>query len=537
MGLAKELRDFITSFSFPDNFAGLFGSAPSSAGISVNEMVAMQSAAIVGCIRIISGVVAQLPLNIYEVTGDDASLDREVAYDHDLQWFLNNQPNDETDAFMFKETLQIHLLLCGNAYIEIVRNKGGKIAALYIRNPFQTYPMRTSQGDLVFYTTDGLNNGQQRLITPDRMVHMKGMSLDGLVGLNPIRTFAKEIVGLDLGARMYGARLFAHDASPSGYLIAKNKLKEEDRKKLESSWMQGHSGANAHRFAVLDGGLDWKQVSLSPEQSQFLLTRGYQRDEIATIYGVPTNMLGDSRTEKASNMEQQQLQLLNSTIKPWLRRWESALEMKLLPKLGQSSGRYQIRFDTSEMERADFETTLKAIATGRQWGIYTANEGRRLLGKNPYKPKSNDSADLLWQPVNMMIAQDAEDGKADQPQPQKLPNENNDQETKAIRAHSRTFKDAFHRYLKRDKRDLKAIQSAFGPSLFGLCDYLQMNADPAFRAGDDFPAGITSFVADYMGAMHQRSADWTDVSLAPEFERAVTAMQKAVLEENERGKQ
>src|SRR5581483_2125885 len=236
-------------------------------------MVAMQSAAIVGCIRIISGVVAQLPLNIYEVTGDDASLDREVAYDHDLQWFLNNQPNDETDAFMFKETLQIHLLLCGNAYIEIVRNKGGKIAALYIRNPFQTYPMRTSQGDLVFYTTDGLNNGQQRLITPDRMVHMKGMSLDGLVGLNPIRTFAKEIVGLDLGARMYGARLFAHDASPSGYLIAKNKLKEEDRKKLESSWMQGHSGANAHRFAVLDGGLDWKQVSLSPEQSQFLLTR------------------------------------------------------------------------------------------------------------------------------------------------------------------------------------------------------------------------------------------------------------------------
>lgn len=533
MGLVREFRDFITSFSYPDNFTGLFGSAPSSAGVSVNEMAAMQSAAIAGCIRIISGTVAQLPINIYEVTGDDASLDREVAYDHTLQWLLNNAPNDETDAFMFKETLQIHLLLCGNAYVEIVRNKGGQIAALYIRNPFQTYPMR-SQGNLVFYTTDGLNNGQQRLILPSSMVHIKGMSLDGLVGLNPIRTFAKETVGLDLGARMYGARLFAHDASPGGYLIAKNKLKEADRKKLEASWVQGHSGTNAHRFAVLDGGLEWKQVSLSPEQSQFLLTRGYQRDEIATIYGVPTHMLGDSRTEKASNMEQQQLQLLNSTIKPWLRRWESALEMKLLPTLGQSSGRYQIRFDTSEMERADFETTLKAIATGRQWGIYTANEGRRLLGKNPYKPKSSDPADQLWQPVNMMIAQDAEQGAEDQPQPQKLPDENNGQETKAIQAYSRTFKDAFQRYLKRDKRDFKSIQASFSPSLFGLCDLLQMNADPAFRAGDELPAGLASFVGDYMGAMHKRSAGWTDIDVAPEFERAVTALREAV--EDEKGK-
>jgi phage portal protein BeeE len=111
MGLIRELRDFITAFSYPDNFLGFGTAAPSQAGVQVNELSSLQSAAIVGCIRIISGLQASLPLNVMEIT----KTGRRVATDHPIQYLLNSQPNPETDSYMFKETLQVHLLLAGNA--------------------------------------------------------------------------------------------------------------------------------------------------------------------------------------------------------------------------------------------------------------------------------------------------------------------------------------------------------------------------------------------------------------------------------------
>lgn len=528
MAFFKEFRDFITAFSPDTAAAALLGSSPSSAGIQVNELSAMQSAAVAGCVRIISGLIASLPINIYEVSDDDQT-DRIVAYDHDLQYLLNVQPNPETEAFMFKETLQIHLLLTGNAYVEMVMDKGGRLAALYQRNPINTYPTRDRDTGELYFVTSDTPNGTQRAIAANRLVHIKGMSLDGLIGMNPIRAYARDVVGLDIGARTYGAHLFKNDASPSGILTSDKILPTDKRKQLQESWKQGYSGANSRKFAVLDGGLKWQSISISPEESQFLQTRGYQRDEIATIFGVPPHMLGDSRSEKASNMEQQMLQLLNTTLKPWIRRWENALNAKLLPTIGRNVGLYQIGFDVSDMECADYETKLHAIATGRQWGIYTANEARKKLGLNPFTSKSKDAADQLWQPVNMIIAQ-AEDTEPEQPVQPQLPAPPK-QEVNAIATHSRAFKDAFERLLKRDKRDLAAFQRAFNPSLFALCDLFMMSADPDFRAGDELPAEVTAFVVDYLNSMLKRSGDWSELSVATEFDRAVRALRIAVYRE------
>ena len=215
-------------------------------------------------------------------------------------------------------------------------DNGGRLAALYQRSPFRTWPYRLEKdaqvrtqfgielvpkGTLIYKTTDGSEraSSMERIILAENMIHVKKLSLDGIVGMNPIKSMAREIVGLDIAARAFGARLFANDASPSGLLTTDKILKDDKRKGLESSWRSGHGGANAHKFAVLDGGLKWQSISLSPEESQFLLTRGYQRNEIATcIYGVPPHLIGD-REESSRNTEQQMLQFLNFCLKPWMR--------------------------------------------------------------------------------------------------------------------------------------------------------------------------------------------------------------------------
>jgi HK97 family phage portal protein len=541
--MLKEIRDFVTSFSFPDNFLGFWGSAPSEAGVTVNEMSAMQSAAVAACIRIIAGGIASMPIHIYAVDLEQGS--QKIAHDHSLEYLLNDCPNPETDAFMFKETIQTHLLIAGNAFIEKAYDKGGRLAALYQRSPFRTWPYRTEKdmviegeaippGTLIFKTTDGMENGRERIILADNMIHLRGLSLDGLIGLNPIKTLMREVIGLDIGARAFGARLFANNGTPSGVMTTDKLLKPESRKKLEESWRAGHTGSQAHKFAVLDGGLKWQSISISPEESQFLLTRGFQRNEIGAMFGVPSHMLGDKEDTKAT-IEQQQLAFLNFTLKPWMRRWESTFNMTLLPTTGRTAGTYRIKFDTREMERGDFETMLKAIATGRQWGIYSENDGKALLGINP---STEPNANRTMMPVNMVYS-DADNAGEPPAKPAPgaaQPGQGNVQpsETKAIQLYSRVFRDAFGRILTRKSPDTKVFNQAFGPSLFGIADYFCMETNPDFRSGNELPANLTSFVADYIGGMQKRAGDWTadkaDEQSQAELQRAVTAIQSAVKE-------
>jgi HK97 family phage portal protein len=523
MGIIREFRDFVSGISLPDNLNGLWGSMPSAAGVTVNEMAALQSAAVVGCVRIVSGLLASLPLHVMEITKGG----RRVAGDHSLEYLLSAQPNSETDAFTFKETLEMHLLLNGNAYGELVYDNGGQLAAIYQRSPFKTRPYRLPNGELVFKTTDGAMLGGEREVQADHMLHLKGLSMDGIYGLNPIQAFARDTIGLDLGLRQFGSRLIANNASPSGVLLTDKILKEDHRKKLESSWKAGHAQGNAHQFAVLDGGLKWQSISMSPEESQFLLTRNYQRSEIAAIYGVPPHLLGDHMERAGANIEQQMLQFLNFTLKPWLRRWEAGLTAKLLPKLGRTAGKYQIAFDTSEMERGDYQSMLNGLSVGRQWGLYTANEARAILRLNPYTEDQEAAADQLWQPVNMILAQDVAAAKAAPPPSPTAPKPEG-KSFDPINTHSRVFKDAFGRIQARSKVDYATFTRVFSPSLLAVADQYLMTADTEFRSGDSIPPTIVNFVTDYMGAMQKRSSTWTPESADAEFSRATAAIKTAV---------
>ena len=242
-----------------DYFAGWFGVAPSESGVQVNELTAMQIAPFVGCIRLIAGSVGMLPLNVYESTADGEN----IAKDHPLQRVLRYQPNDEVTAADLRETGQSHILLTGNCFMEIAYNGAGQPAGLYLRSPFQTFPYRYGYNSDIapalrgklFYLTHDTPNGIERPIQAENMVHVKGLGLDSLVGLSPVKYLAREVLGADLAAQSYSSKFFANDSRPGGYIESPSIISKERKLDLVSSWLAGHSRGQSHQMAVLDGGM------------------------------------------------------------------------------------------------------------------------------------------------------------------------------------------------------------------------------------------------------------------------------------------
>jgi HK97 family phage portal protein len=414
--LRTEFRDFLSSvISFPaDYFAGWFGVAPSESGVEVNELTAMQIAAYVGCIRVLSDAVSLTPLEVVEINKDGSEA---VTYEHPLADTLSLQMNPETSAADVKQTGQVHLLQTGNCYGEIGYNGAGQPAAVYLRSPFATFPYRNIAGEQgrrpagpldngeLFYKTTDTPGHYERAIRRQDMVHVKGMGLDSLVGLSPVKYYGREVLGTDLAAQSYSAKFFANDARPGGYLKAPGFLNDDKKKQAIMSWMAGHARGQANRPALLDGGWTWEKVGVPPDEAQFIETRKFNREQLAAIFGVPPHFLGISEESRA-NMEQRALEFLVFVLKPWLNKWEQAINIKLFPRTGRNAGRFYSRFNTTNFERATYADLLKGVQMGRYAGLYTIDEGRALLGEQPYSQKqfkSDRPGDKLWQPVNMVV--------------------------------------------------------------------------------------------------------------------------------------
>lgn len=177
----------------------------SSAGRTVNERTAMQTAVVYACVRVIAETVASLPLHVYCF----AERGQERAYGHPLYPLLHDAPNPEMTSFVFRETLLTHLLLWGNAYAQIIRDGRGRVAALYPLLPDRMTVDRNLAGDLYYqYNKDGVPH----TLGVNDVLHIPGLGFDGIVGYSPIAV-ARNAVGLSIAAEEYGSRFFANGAN------------------------------------------------------------------------------------------------------------------------------------------------------------------------------------------------------------------------------------------------------------------------------------------------------------------------------------
>ena len=349
----------------------LFGGTTS--GKAVNERTAMQTSAVYACVRILAESVAGLPLHVYERTANGS---KSTKPSHPLYRLLHDEPNREMTSFVFRETLMSHLLLWGNAYAQIIRDGRGFPIALYPLLPDRMAVDRNESGELVYtYQSD---KGQVKL-RRENVLHIPGLGFDGLIGYSPI-AMAKNAVGLALATEDYGAAFFANGANPGGVLEHPGVIKPEQADRLRESWQSQFGGANAHKVAVLEEGLKFHQMSIPPEQAQFLETRKFQINEIARIFRVPPHMVGDLEKSSFSNIEQQSLEFVKYTLDPWVVRWEQSLQQVLI--LPSEKATIFIKFNLDGLLRGDYQSRMQGYSTGIQNGFMSVNDVRGLEDMN-----------------------------------------------------------------------------------------------------------------------------------------------------------
>lgn len=404
MGIFKGIfrsRDKPENKVLGSGYSFLMGS--STAGKNVTERFAMQMTAVYSCVRILAEAVAGLPLHLYRYKEDNG---KEKAIDHTLYHLLHDEPNPEMSSFVFRETLMTHLLLWGNAYAQIIRNGKGEVIALYPLIPSRMTVNRDENGQLYyeyFSVSDDINSNSSRTVVlmPRDVLHIPGLGFDGLVGYSPI-AMAKNAIGMAIACEEYGAKFFANGAAPSGVLEHPGTIK--DPKKVREAWQSQFGGSsNAGRVAVLEEGMKYTPISISPEQAQFLETRKFQINEIARIFRIPPHMVGDLEKSSFSNIEQQSLEFVKYTLDPWVIRWEQSLMRALLSN--DEKKEYFIKFNLEGLLRGDYESRMKGYSIGRQNGWMSANDIREL--ENLDRISREDGGDLYLVNGNMLPLRDA----------------------------------------------------------------------------------------------------------------------------------
>jgi len=301
-------------------------SSESLTGVYVNEETALNNVTVYACIRLLSETLASLPLVVYKRNGKG----KIRATEHPLYALLHNQPNPEMNSLTLRETLMSHLLTWGNAYAQIDWEDYTHIKALWPLFPNRVRKTRDPQTKQIVYHYSPSDGGRPVDLPAWRVLHIPGLGFDGLAGYAPI-TMARNTIGLAQATEEFGSKFFKNGINPSGILEHPSKMSDTAYKNLKESFTNQYAGlGNSNKPIILEEGAKFNKISVSPEDAQFLETRKFQRSEIASFFHVPPHMIGDLERSTNNNIEQQSLEFVIYTMRPWLVRWEQAINSQLL---------------------------------------------------------------------------------------------------------------------------------------------------------------------------------------------------------------
>ena len=392
-GVAGGVRQFFASDerdAADDFWYGPIGTR-SAADVHVTPVRAMQASVVYASVRVLAETLASLPLHMHRRRPDGG---REVAENHPINDLLHDRPNSYQTSLEWREMLQAHLALRGNAYSEIIPGPRGPVDQLIPMHPDTVEARKLENGRIAFRVTR--EGGAQEVLTQDEVFHVKGLAWDGVTGLDPISAAMREPIGVALGAQQFSGRFLANDARPSGVIEFPGRFKStEDQQEFRKSWQEAQTGWNFGKAAVLPQGMQWKEVQMSNRQAQFLEQRKYSDVEIARLFRVPPHMVAILDRATFSNIEQQAIDFVVHTLMPWIVRWEQAITTQLV----LAPQTFFPKFNVGGLLRGDMETRNAAYAIGRQWGWLSANDVRRLEDMNPIP-----GGDVYISPMNMMPA-------------------------------------------------------------------------------------------------------------------------------------
>lgn len=367
---------------------------------TTNEVSAEQVirlSAVYACVKVLSETIMTLPCELKKVEGESKIL---LANDR-LHRLVSLKPNDFMTAAEMWAWITKCICLQGNAFLYIVRNKNGDVVELLPLAPHAVSVDIYQPGNRIVYV---INLGDTPMkVSPQNILHFRGSVLDdtGIQGMSPIQANAP-LLRNAMNSREWAGKFFTNGAMPQGILRTEEALSDDAYENIKTSWNEAHAGIDgAHRVAILEAGLEFQKISLTPDDLQLLETHKFTRAEIAGMYRVPPHMIAELDNATYNNIEHQTLDFYKSTIAPWLRNYEQRLAFALL---GDTTRVFQ--FDVRELIRGDFKGEVEGLAGLVDSQVITPNEARTRLGWNP-----REGGDEVVAPV-MPQEQEPTDGDA-----------------------------------------------------------------------------------------------------------------------------
>jgi HK97 family phage portal protein len=363
-------------------------------GKDISPESALSVSAAYACIRGIAETTAMLPKILYRRLPGGG---KRRAFEHPLYPIIHDAINPEHTAQTGWELGAGHACAWGNAYYQIVRNKGGQVAELW---PLRPDRMEVDRKDGVKVYHYRQADGSPRNFAAKEIMQVPGFGFDGLVGYSPIQ-MARNALALSMAAEEFGGKFFANDARPGIVLEHPKALSDKAYDRLKLEWNDEYQGsANSHKTKIAEEGMKVNVIGIPPEDAQFLQTRAFQVAEIARYYRYPLTLLDAS--DKAStyaSVEQFLLSFVVHTILPWTVRFDQAINFNLLSP--EERGPYFCETLMDSLLRGDIDTRYKSYATGRQWGWLSADDILAMENRNPLP---NGQGQTYLTPLNMAPA-------------------------------------------------------------------------------------------------------------------------------------
>lgn len=359
-----------------------------SAGVPVTPDSAMRVATVNACVRIISGAVATLPLDIVRRVDERT---REDASDSPIGRLFARRPNGWMKPAMFRRMMQTHVLLRGNAYALKVRDSRRNVTALIPLHPDRMRVEQREDLGLVYHYRRK-NSGEVALAQRD-VFHLIGLTLDGVTGVSAL-TYARETIGLALAMQRHGASTFRNGAQPGSVLTAKGKIGKEGIENLRQSLEIYRGAENAGKSLILEEDMSFARIGMSAVDAQFVETIGATRTDIAMFFGVPPHMLGDTSksTSWGTGIEQQSIGFVTWTLEDHLTMWEEAINVDLL-----DDDQLRAKFNRSALVKGDIKARWDAYVKALQWGVLCPDDVLALEDRNP---RADGQGGKFYEPPN-----------------------------------------------------------------------------------------------------------------------------------------
>jgi HK97 family phage portal protein len=373
------------------------GGQESSAGIVVSQLEALRDVVTAACVQIRSSDLAKLPVHVMRRRKDGG---KEVLRDHPVERLLK-KPNSWQTKFEFFEMMQACYLLKTNAYAPVLRNGRSQPIALIPVNPDRVGLYEAPGGDLFYRVT---RNNQHEIavlsslplmISSDDVLHLRGMSLNGLLGV-PRISMARDAIGLSRALEEFSSKLFANGARPGGVFETDKRLSDPAFARLKAQINEKYAGVeNSGKSMLLEEGLKWSKQTMTAIESQTVEARRLQIEQVATAFDVPLHRLGIGSEHGAAILQSHQM-YLNNTLSSDAERWENKLNDMFGLEGLEMPGGIGVEFDLNYFNRADMQTRFTALRTGVVGGFLKINEARRTEGLPDVK-----DGDVLLQPTNV----------------------------------------------------------------------------------------------------------------------------------------